>query len=214
MHVLSFSRKCKSTFRLRRRDHIEVQAPILLLFASISAHPFWHRFFEVVGPLKGTTFESFCRRSAEEAGPLQMRLIEAHSESSLCAGLKGSFGEPAAGSTSPSASTRTRGFVCVCSSKLDSSGFVVRVSVFVFVNVFVGGCCVFVWLFADSCLSLFPCLVGCLWPCVLVCSPCGTLSCLTRTFAGVSMIFSHFGGPWGSIATLGASAGASISKFL
>ena len=47
--------------------------------------------------------------------------------------------------------------VCVCSSKLDSSGLVVRVLVCVSVYVDV---CSFVWLFADSCLHLFPCLLG------------------------------------------------------
>ena len=59
--------------------------------------------------------------------------------------------------------------VCVCSLKLDSSGLVV--SVFVCVNMYVGVYS-FVSLFADSRLSLFPWLVGCLgvWSmCVLVC---------------------------------------------
>ena len=94
--------------------------------------------------------------------------------------------------------------VCVCSSKLDSSGLVVKVLVCVSVYV---GVCSFVWLFADSCLHLFPCLVG--WLFVSMCSCvfsglCGPFSCLIIIFDIFVVFFLHLGGPWDSIVTLAA----------
>ena len=66
-----------------------------------------------------------------------------------------------------------RGSLCLCSQfearLLWSSGLVV--AVFVCVNVY-GGVCSFVCLFADSCLPLFPWLVGCLCRGVLECVFC------------------------------------------
>ena len=66
--------------------------------------------------------------------------------------------------------------------------------------------CVFVWLCVDSCLSLFPWLVGCLCLYVLVCflALFSTISCFTNTFGDRVVLFLHFGGPWGSIVTPGA----------
>ena len=95
--------------------------------------------------------------------------------------------------------------VCVCSSKLDSSGLVVRVSICV--NVYVGVCSL-VRLFADSRLSLFPWLVACLglWfmcACVFF-GTCGTYSCFVRTLETFFVFFLYFGGSWDSIVTLGA----------
>ena len=87
--------------------------------------------------------------------------------------------------------------VCVCSLKLDSSGLVVRV--FVCVNVCVGVCS-FVSLFADSRLSLFPWLVGCLgvWSmCAFVFfGTCGTFSCFVST---VGNLFCVFLALWGAL---------------
>ena len=95
--------------------------------------------------------------------------------------------------------------VCVCSLKLDSSGLVVRVFVCVHVCV---GVCSFVSLFADSRLSLFPWLVGCLgvWSvcaCVFF-GTCGPFSWFVSALGNLFVFFLHFGGPWNSIVTLGA----------
>ena len=49
----SFSGKCESAFRLRRRERIEVQAPDFVAPCFNFALPFLHRFFVVFGPLKG-----------------------------------------------------------------------------------------------------------------------------------------------------------------
>ena len=79
--------------------------------------------------------------------------------------------------------------VCVCSS----SGLVVRV--FVCVNVYLGVCSL-VWLFADSRLSLFPWLVGCLglwsmYACVFF-GTCGLFSCFVSTFEDFVCFSCHF----------------------
>ena len=98
-----------------------------------------------------------------------------------------------------------RGSLCLC-LQFEASGLVVRVVVLllgclcVYVCVCVCVCsfvCVFVWLFVDSCVSLFPWLVGCLCQCVLVffLAPCGTILCLTNTFGDRVVLFLHLGGP-------------------
>ena len=89
--------------------------------------------------------------------------------------------------------------VCVCSLKLDSSGLVVKVFV---------GVCSFVSLFADSRLSLFPCLVGCfgVWSmcaCVFFVI-CGTFSPFVTIFGDIFCVFLAVQRLWDSIVTLGA----------
>ena len=95
--------------------------------------------------------------------------------------------------------------VCVCSSKLDSSGLVVR-RVSICVNVYVGVCSL-VRLFADSRLSLFPWLVVWVYGlCVLVCfsAPAAHFRGLLAHLETLLCFSCTLGGPWNSIVTLGA----------
>ena len=64
MIFLSFSRKCESAFRLRRRERIEVQAPDFLAPCLHFCFPFFSSFFTVFGPPRGPQFQGSAAQPA------------------------------------------------------------------------------------------------------------------------------------------------------
>ena len=78
------------------------------------------------------------------------------------------------------------------------------VNVFVCVSMYADVCSL-VWLCADSCLSLFRRLIGCLCLCVLVCflAFCSLVLCIFYVL-GIFFVLFLFGGARDSIVTLGS----------
>ena len=119
MKFLVFQESEKLRFDCAGASGLRFRPLIVSLCASTLTLPFLHRFLLVFGPPHGCPKA----RSAAEAGTPFYCLISSFRKfiippCSLRSGaspysLKGSFGEPAAGSTSPSASTRPREFVFV-----------------------------------------------------------------------------------------------------